>query len=205
MSKHQLLEHWPQLEFAQDVAKIVRFAQFYGNFIPWFELQIAPLYDLITKLEYTKPVAPHWTTATQDSFNGKKQAFLSDPCLKHFEHNHRIVLGQNSCQRGSATLFANQEMTLLWLQPWTRTAPELTSVLWLRIPWLSFIQSHLALGAAMEMKLGCTLTLMKVLLVIGPWTSAATCSLANALYYWLQIGTDLCFEPLFKAHLELTW
>jgi hypothetical protein len=43
MSKHQFLEHWPQPEFAWDVAKIVGFAQFYGKFISHFELRIAPL------------------------------------------------------------------------------------------------------------------------------------------------------------------
>jgi hypothetical protein len=78
MSKHQLLEHWPQPEFIQDVAKINGFAQFYGEFIPHFELLIAPLCNLITKLEYTEPVAPHWMTAAQDSLNNIKQAILSD-------------------------------------------------------------------------------------------------------------------------------
>jgi hypothetical protein len=38
MSKHQLLVQWPQPEFVRDVAKIVGFAQFYGKFIPQFEL-----------------------------------------------------------------------------------------------------------------------------------------------------------------------
>ena len=38
MSKHQLLVHWPLPEFVRDVAKIVGFAQFYGKFIPQFEL-----------------------------------------------------------------------------------------------------------------------------------------------------------------------
>jgi hypothetical protein len=68
MSKHQLLEQWPQPEFIQDVAKIIGFAQFYEKFIPQFELQIAPVCNLITKHEYTKP-APNWTPAAQDSFN----------------------------------------------------------------------------------------------------------------------------------------
>ncbi len=36
-------------------------------------------------------------------------------------------------------------------------------------------------GAAVEIKLGSTLILVKVSLVIGPWTSAATSSLANIL------------------------
>jgi hypothetical protein len=34
MSKHQLLEHWPQPEIVHDVAKIVGFLQFYSEFIP---------------------------------------------------------------------------------------------------------------------------------------------------------------------------
>jgi hypothetical protein len=38
MSKHQLLEHWPQPEIVRDVAKIVGFAQFFSKFIPQFEL-----------------------------------------------------------------------------------------------------------------------------------------------------------------------
>jgi hypothetical protein len=38
MSKHQLLEHWPQPEIVSDVAKLVGFAQFYSKFIPQFEL-----------------------------------------------------------------------------------------------------------------------------------------------------------------------
>ena len=92
MSKHQLLVHWPLPEFVRDVAKIVGFAQFCGKFIPQFELRISPLHDLITKLEYTKPVALHWTTAAQDSFDDIKHAILSDPCLKRFDHNRLIVL-----------------------------------------------------------------------------------------------------------------
>jgi hypothetical protein len=38
MSKHQLLEHWPQPEIFCDVAKLVGFAQFYSKLIPQFEL-----------------------------------------------------------------------------------------------------------------------------------------------------------------------
>jgi hypothetical protein len=109
MSKHQLLDYWPQPEFIWDVAKNIRFAQFYGKLIPHFELRIAPLSNLITKLEYTEPVVPCWTTASQDSLNDIKQAILSDPCLKRFDHNHLIVLRWICRQKGLATLFANQE------------------------------------------------------------------------------------------------
>ena len=100
MSKHQLLVHWPLPEFVRDVAKIVGFAQFYGKFIPQFELRISPLSDLISKLEYTEPVAPHWTTAAQDSFDDIKHAILSDPCLKRFDHNRLIVLRSNFSSKG---------------------------------------------------------------------------------------------------------
>jgi hypothetical protein len=100
MSKHQLLEHWPQPGFIRDVAKVVGFAQFYGKFIPQFELGIAPLCNLITKLEYTKPVAPHWTTAAQNSFDNIKLTILSNPCLKHFHRNHLIVLQSDFLSKG---------------------------------------------------------------------------------------------------------
>jgi hypothetical protein len=93
MSKHQLLaQHWPKPETVRDVAKIIGFTQFYSKLILQFELRIAPLRNLTTKLEYTNPVSPHWTTAAQDLFNNIKQAILSDPCLKHFDHQSLIVL-----------------------------------------------------------------------------------------------------------------
>jgi hypothetical protein len=100
MSKHQLLQHWPQPEFVRDVAKIVGFAQFYGKFIPQFELRIAPLRDLITAHEYTVPAAPHWTTSCQNSFEDIKHAILSDPCLKCFDHNRLIVLRTDFSSKG---------------------------------------------------------------------------------------------------------
>jgi hypothetical protein len=92
MSKHQLLEHWPQPETVHDIAKTIGFAQFYSKFIPQFELWIAPLCNLTTKLEYTNPVSPHWTAAAQDLFNNLKQAILSDLYLKRFDHQRLIVL-----------------------------------------------------------------------------------------------------------------
>ncbi len=76
MSKHQLLEHWPQPEIIRDVAKVVGFTQFYSKFIPQFELRISPLWDLTTSFEYTEPITPHWTTAAQELFEDIKQAIL---------------------------------------------------------------------------------------------------------------------------------
>jgi hypothetical protein len=110
MSKHQLLEHWPHPETVHNVAKLIGFAQFYSKFIPHFELQIAPLCELTMKFEYTDAVASHWTTAAQDALSNVKEAILSDPCLKQFDHHHLIVLrtdfsshgfGYVACQPGN--------------------------------------------------------------------------------------------------------
>jgi hypothetical protein len=100
MSKNQLFEHWPQPETVRDIAKIIGFAQFYSKFILQFELWIAPLCNLTTKLEYTNPVSPHWTTAAQDLFNDIKQAILSDLCLKRFDHQHLIVIQSDFLSKG---------------------------------------------------------------------------------------------------------
>jgi hypothetical protein len=113
MSKHHVLEHWPQPETVRDVAKIVGFKQFYSTFIPQFELWIAPLCNLTTKLEYTNPVSPHWMTAAQDLLNNIKQVTLSDLCLKRFDHQRLLCFNQTSHQKDSAMYYANPRMTLL--------------------------------------------------------------------------------------------
>jgi hypothetical protein len=100
MSKHQLLEHWPQPETVRDIAKIIRFTQFYSKFILQFEVWIASLCNLTTKIEYTNPVSPHWMTAAQDSFNNIKQAILSGPCLKRFDYQCLIVLQSDFSSKG---------------------------------------------------------------------------------------------------------
>jgi hypothetical protein len=100
MSKHQLLKHWPQPETVCDVAKIIKFAQFYSKFIPHFELWIALLWALTTKFEYIKNVAPHWSAPAQAAFDDIKQAILSDSCLKRFNHQRLIVLQTDFSSQG---------------------------------------------------------------------------------------------------------
>ena len=100
MSKHQLLQHWPQPDTVRDVAKLIGFAQFYSKFIPHFELRIAPLHGLTTNFEYTELVAPHWSAPAQASFDDIKQAILSDPCLKRFNHQRLIVLRTDFSSQG---------------------------------------------------------------------------------------------------------
>jgi hypothetical protein len=90
-SKHTLLQTWPQPELVRDVAKFIGFAQFYSRFIHHFELRIAPLREL-TKLEFTEPVAPHWTPEAQAALEDVKSGILSDPCLQRFDYCKLIVL-----------------------------------------------------------------------------------------------------------------
>jgi hypothetical protein len=99
MSKHQLLEHWLQLEIVQDIAKIIGFAQFYNMFIPQFKLFIALLCNL-TKFEYTEPVTPHRTATAQDLFKNVKKAILSESCLQGFNYKRLIVLRSEFLSKG---------------------------------------------------------------------------------------------------------
>jgi hypothetical protein len=94
MLKHQLLEHWPQPEIIQDVAKNVGFAQFYSKFIPQFELHVSPLCNSTTNIEYTEPIT------AQELFEDIKQAILLDTCLQHFNYQRLIVLQSNFSSRG---------------------------------------------------------------------------------------------------------
>jgi hypothetical protein len=100
MSKHQLLEHWPQPEIILNVAKFVGFAQFYSKSIPHFELRISPLCDLITKLDYTELATPHWSMDAQHVFEDIKNSILLDPCFLRFNHQQLIVLCTDFLSRG---------------------------------------------------------------------------------------------------------
>jgi hypothetical protein len=100
MSKHQLLEHWPQPEIIRDIAKFVGFAQFYSKFIPNFELRISPLHNLTTKFDYTELATPHWSTDAQHAFEDIKNSILLDPCLLCFNHQRLIVLCTDFSSRG---------------------------------------------------------------------------------------------------------
>jgi hypothetical protein len=61
------------------------------TFIHHFEICIAPLRE-ITKLKYTKSVAPHWTPAMQTVLDDMKEAILSYQCLLCFDYHKLIVL-----------------------------------------------------------------------------------------------------------------
>ncbi len=89
--KHNLLLTWPAPKFVCNVAKFIGFCQFYSRFIHHLELRIAPLREL-TKHEYTDPIKPLWTDATQAAWEDMKTAIVSDPCLKRFDYLKLAVL-----------------------------------------------------------------------------------------------------------------
>jgi hypothetical protein len=68
-SKHQLLSTWPKPNLAKDIAKFIDFVQFYSKYINHIELRVTPLCELTINNEYTDPVMPIWSDATQHALN----------------------------------------------------------------------------------------------------------------------------------------
>jgi hypothetical protein len=91
MSKHHLLVHWPTPVIVWDVAKFVRFLQFYSRFIPNFEMRILPLRKIM-KDNYTSTISSAWTPDANAAFEEMWQAILSNPCLQRYDHRKLLVL-----------------------------------------------------------------------------------------------------------------
>ncbi len=100
-SKHQLLKTWPALALVSDVAKFLRFGQFYSPFIPNFKICVAALRG-ITKQKYTDAGGLHWMPEAQGAWEDLKGAILSNPCLciQRFDHCKLIVLRTNFSSLG---------------------------------------------------------------------------------------------------------
>jgi hypothetical protein len=80
MSKHQLLQHWPTPIIVCNVAKFVRFVQFYSRFIPNFKVPISPLSDILQN-DYTLPIGNGTTPSASIAFEEMRDAILTNPCL----------------------------------------------------------------------------------------------------------------------------
>ncbi len=251
MSKHQLLEHWPQPEIVRDVAKIDGFAQFYSKFIPQFELRISPLRDLTTKFEYTDPVTLHWSPKAQQSFEDIKQSILLDPCLLHFNHQQLIVF---------CTDFLSRGMGYVVFQPGNNKASNAAMKAYQSGKDFSFmtksstavlhpvafgsqrcrgnevrLHSHSGKGFSGDYAMNkCCHYLfgqrfvwvtdcyaIKFILSYDGANHAILCLQMRLMGwdadivhrndhyiinadYWLRLGADLCFDPLFKTYLDLT-
>eukprot|EP00970_Alexandrium_tamarense_P020839 scaffold15742_cov228-Alexandrium_tamarense.AAC.1 len=91
-SKHILLKSWPDPAIVRDIASLVGFAQFYSAYIPYLELRISCLRDLMSR-EYDAPILPEmWTDACAEAWAFIKNSILSDPCLKRYDHRRRFYL-----------------------------------------------------------------------------------------------------------------
>jgi hypothetical protein len=90
-SKHQLLTTWPHPKLVRDIAKFIRFVQFYSKFIHHFKLRVTPLRELVINSNYVNPVAPIWTDAAQRAMDDLKESILANPCLMRFDHNRLVV------------------------------------------------------------------------------------------------------------------
>lgn len=91
MSKHQLLEHWPDPLIVRDVAKLVGFAQFYSQFLPHFVCRITRLREIL-KEEYTLDITPFWNDAAVAEWKDIKTALLADPCIGRYDHRKLLVI-----------------------------------------------------------------------------------------------------------------
>jgi hypothetical protein len=91
MSKHQLLQHWPSPVIVHDVAKFVRFMQFYLQFIPNFKIRTTPLRDILWEDNFST-IGDLWTPAAKSAFNQMRNAILSNPCLQWYNHCKLLVL-----------------------------------------------------------------------------------------------------------------
>jgi hypothetical protein len=98
-SKHSLLKTWPAPEFVRDIVKLIGFAQFYSQFIPNFEMRVAPL-RTVCKQEYTKLVAQHRTPEAEGAWEDLKDAILLDPCIQRFDYRKLIVLHTDFLSHG---------------------------------------------------------------------------------------------------------
>merc|ERR1712086_891823 len=76
MSKHQLIQHWPDPGIVRDISSLIGFAIFYSSFIPLFETRVSRLRE-ITRLEPTVAVEPHFNQNARDEWEDIKQALLS--------------------------------------------------------------------------------------------------------------------------------
>ena len=76
---------WPLLKSFHDVQVFLRFANFYQQFIVAYLMVIAPMTDLLLRMQKGKKTGPFtWTKEADEVFCMLKECFLSAPLLQHF-------------------------------------------------------------------------------------------------------------------------
>ena len=90
------------------------------------------------KEEYTMAVGPRWSTATQQSWDGLKQAILADPCIMRYDHRKLTILctdfsaigfGYVACQPADDPASVSAMNSFLTGGPFTFMRPGSTAIL----------------------------------------------------------------------------
>jgi hypothetical protein len=187
-SKHQLIKTWPAPELVRDVAKFARFIQFYAWFIPHFEVRIAPL-RVILQNEYSDQLEPYWSITAKAAFDKMRQAILSDPCLRHFDHCKLLVLCTDFYINGFGYVACQPANNELSLSTMTMRMKGGHFDFMTKNPKQRSALLPLAVVTPAEMRLTYIHTWAKASWAIGQSKNAATCALGNVLL-GLQTATQ---------------
>ncbi len=67
------------------------FLQFYSAFIPFFEVRVKPLREIMMQ-KYTSHVGNLWDSTATTAFEELRHCILRDPCLRRFDHKKFTIL-----------------------------------------------------------------------------------------------------------------
>eukprot|EP00956_Cyclotella_meneghiniana_P028883 scaffold68484_cov41-Cyclotella_meneghiniana.AAC.5 len=99
-SKFDLIRNWADPKTVRDISKLLRFANFYGCYIPWMEVRVRDLRALVHG-DYDTVITPDmWTDKCQEQWEFLKHSIISDPCLTQYDPNLRIYLKTDFAQVG---------------------------------------------------------------------------------------------------------
>ena len=91
MSKHALMEHWPNFVTARNVAIFISFLIFYSMYIPCFEQRIASLH-LLTKNDMKTVIINLLTPEHEAEKLDMVNAICSDPFIARFDYKKHPYL-----------------------------------------------------------------------------------------------------------------
>ena len=92
MSKRALLDHWPAFVTARDVASFIGYLIFYSIYIPYFEQRVAPLRQVINKVDMDTVISDRLGPEAMHARSDLIAALCSDPCIARFDHSKRTYL-----------------------------------------------------------------------------------------------------------------
>ena len=102
-SKFDLLRTWPKTVDVWAVASCAAFGMWYQKWVPYFEIKVQPLQDIINSHEWDTTITPElWSKDAKDARNFVIQAIVSDPCLAYWNSRYRFYIQTYFCSLGMA-------------------------------------------------------------------------------------------------------